>query len=438
MQKFLILFSLFLISYQSSNPFEGHSFYVNPSYQKNLQTSIDTSTGQVQETLKEMLDIGSAYWIDVKSKLHGTSTSSVEGILQDSKSQGGKLVVFIVYDLPNRDCHAKASNGEICCTYNADRTCNYDATGDCSDGINEYKTQYIDPLYEVLDQYDDQVPIVLIIEPDSLPNLATNTGDPHCGNTATKNAYTTGISYAITKFSSLKVTMYLDAAHGGWLGWEQNFRGFVQLIKSMNINVQNLRGFSLNVANYQPLGVQCPWVSQDGYRNDYCLNGQHQSDPCCADPCALLTQWNPANNELNYASLLSNAFMKDMSFQPYFVIDTGRNGVTNMRSSASNWCNIRGAGIGHAPTIETGDSSMVDAYYWLKTPGESDGCTRVLPDGSNCPRFDSMCESTDSIGSKNEEPRAPQAGSWFDYQIKQLAANAHLNEVTLIERLMKK
>ena len=40
-----------------------------------------------------------------------------------------QLVVLIVYDLPNRDCHAKASNGEICCTYNSDGTCNYGGGG---------------------------------------------------------------------------------------------------------------------------------------------------------------------------------------------------------------------------------------------------------------------------------------------------------------------
>merc|ERR1719444_753598 len=55
---------------------------------------------------------------------------------------------------------------------------------------------------------------------------------------------------------------------------------------------------------------------------------------------------------------------------------------------------------------------------------ESDGCTQKLPDGTSCPRFDGKCGSVDSIGSKPSEPRAPEAGHWFDYQVKQLAANA--------------
>ena len=425
------LFALFLlfsplVAVNSGNPFLSGNYYVNPTYQTNLQNSISTSSGQVKDTLTKMLTVPSAYWIDVKSKLTGSTTSSVEGILKDAVAKGSKLVVFIVYDLPNRDCHAKASNGEICCTYNADRTCNYDASGDCSAGIAEYQTQYIDPLYSVLSQYADKVPIVLIIEPDSLPNLATNLGDPHCGNTATQNAYTQGISYAINKLKTLKVTMYLDAAHGGWLGWADNLKKFTQIVAKLTISVNDLRGFSTNVANYQPLGQRCTWSSADGYRNDYCLNGQHATDPCCADPCKLLTQWNAGNNEMNYADLLSHAFLKDLNYQAHFLVDTGRNGVGNMRSDSANWCNIRNAGVGLIPTTNTGYPDQIDAFFWLKTPGESDGCTQILPDGTSCPRFDSMCSSTDSIGSQSGEPRAPQAGAWFDYQIKQLAANANL------------
>ena len=89
-----------------------------------------------------MRNEASAYWIDTKAKIHGNSTNTLEGILADAASKQD-LVTVILYDLPNRDCHAKASNGEICCTYNSDRTCNYDAAGDCSDGLAEYKSTYV-------------------------------------------------------------------------------------------------------------------------------------------------------------------------------------------------------------------------------------------------------------------------------------------------------
>merc|ERR1712130_946827 len=75
------------------------------------------------------------------------------------------------------------------------------------------------------------------------------------------------------------------------------------------------------------------------------------------------------------------------------------------RDQCSNWCNIRDAGVGHFPTTNTGHSK-IDAFLRLKTPGESDGCTEILPDGTNCPRFDTMCASDDSLGSSSGEPRA--------------------------------
>lgn len=83
------------------------------------------------------------------------------------------------------------------------------------------------------------------------------------------------------------------------------------------------------------------------------------------------------------------------------------------------WCNIRDASIGKLPTTDTGLRS-VDAFFWLKTPGESDGCTERLPNGQPCPRHDADCAIDASLGSQYGEPRAPEAGDFFLYQIVQL------------------
>jgi len=432
-QKFAMLRLLIVVSQvvllcaqnTGTNPFLGKTLYVNPSYQAELDTSIATASGTTKTTLQSMRDVPSAYWIDVMAKINGNTTNTVEGILKDAQAKGGQLVTFIVYDLPNRDCHAKASNGEICCTYNADLTCNYDAAGDCADGISTYKAKYIDPLATLFGQYQNAVPIVLIIEPDSLPNLSTNQGDPHCGNSATKAAYETGIPYAIQTLAAKcsKCTMYCDAAHGGWLGWQTNMQAFSAEIAKLGI-AKYLRGYATNTANYQPIGVMCPTETQNG--QDYCLQNPKPTDPCCADPCNLESQYNPGNNELNYVMYLNTSITAATGYAAHFVTDTGRNGIANMRKDCANWCNIRGAGIGLTPRTNTG-TPLLDAFHWLKTPGESDGCTQQLPDGSTCPRYDSFCGSSDSIGSQGGEPRAPQAGNWFDYQIKQLADNAHMN-----------
>lgn len=69
-----------------------------------------------------------------------------------------------------------------------------------------------------------------------------------------------------------------------------------------------------------------------------------------------------------------------------FVVDTSRNGNGPYTGGAAgdtgapgeNWCNPPGRALGEAPTVRTGDP-LVDAYLWIKRPGESDGACRGGP-----------------------------------------------------------
>ncbi|MFB7474026.1 glycoside hydrolase family 6 protein [Kitasatospora sp. NPDC056184] len=61
----------------------------------------------------------------------------------------------------------------------------------------------------------------------------------------------------------------------------------------------------------------------------------------------------------------------------HFVVDTSRNG--NGPLDAGAWCNPPGRALGAPPTTGTGRPG-VDAYLWIKNPGESDGeCGRGEP-----------------------------------------------------------
>jgi cellulose 1,4-beta-cellobiosidase len=64
--------------------------------------------------------------------------------------------------------------------------------------------------------------VVLIIEPDSLPNLVTNANLTTCSNSASD--YKSGVAYALKNLNLPNVAMYIDAGHGGWLGWNANLR----------------------------------------------------------------------------------------------------------------------------------------------------------------------------------------------------------------------
>lgn len=76
------------------------------------------------------------------------------------------------------------------------------------------------------------MPIVAIIEPDSLPNLATNMGYPKCQQG--QSAYKQGVSYTLKQLHALgNVVSYLDAAHGGWLGWDNNLQKVMPIFKEV-------------------------------------------------------------------------------------------------------------------------------------------------------------------------------------------------------------
>lgn len=112
------------------------------------------------------------------------------------------------------------------------------------------------------------VPIVAVIEPDSLANLVTNLNVQKCANA--QDAYKQGITYAIQQLDAVGVTMYLDAGHAGWLGWPANLSPaaqlFTQLYKSAG-SPKNVRGLATNVANYNAINAASPDPITQGNNN---------------------------------------------------------------------------------------------------------------------------------------------------------------------------
>jgi endoglucanase len=122
---------------------------------------------------------------------------------------------------------------------------------------------------------------------------------------------------------------------------------------------------------------------------------------------------NTSGINLRYANMLGGT-------EPttHFVIDTSRNGQGPWDPSAGgypdpqDWCNPPGRGLGLAPTSDTG-SPLVDAYLWIKIPGESDGeCTRGLGPGGIT--VDPEWGIVD-----------PAAGAWFPEMALDLVHNAN-------------
>ncbi|MEV0175285.1 glycoside hydrolase family 6 protein [Streptomyces sp. NPDC050803] len=128
---------------------------------------------------------------------------------------------------------------------------------------------------------------------------------------------------AITKLKSLPNTkVYLDAGNAGWGHPDQIFEPLQWA------GIDQADGFSVNVSNF-------------------------------------------------YTTESSVKYGKDLSAKvgnKPFVIDTSRNGNGPYEEGdpGERWCNPPGRALGETPTTKTADP-LVDAYVWVKRPGESDG-----------------------------------------------------------------
>lgn len=94
----------------------------------------------------------------------------------------------------------------------------------------------------------------LIIEPDSLPNLVTNSNLQTCQQS--KAGYEEGVAYALKTLNLPNVVMYIDAGHGGWLGWNDNLKpgaeGLAKVYKAAGSPSQ-VRGIATNIAGWNAL-----------------------------------------------------------------------------------------------------------------------------------------------------------------------------------------
>ena len=93
-------------------------------------------------------------------------------------------------------------------------------------------------------------------------------------------------------------------------------------------------------------------------------------------------------------------------------------------------CNQVGAGLGARPTGVTGIAG-VDAFVWVKPPGESDGVSQpdIVDEDDPFTVFDPMCDPTrlSRYGGRwtNAAPGAPHAGHFFPAVFADLVRNAH-------------
>ncbi|NUS24790.1 MAG: cellulose 1,4-beta-cellobiosidase [Streptomyces sp.] len=412
---------------KAANPYVGAKVYVNPEWSAKAAAEPGGSRISNQPT---------AVWLDRIAAINGVNGGmGLRAHLDEALKQkgSGELVVqLVIYDLPGRDCAALASNGEL-----------------GPNDLDKYKSQYIDPITSILSESKYAgLRIATVIEPDSLPNLVTNAGGTNtttdaCVTMKSNGNYEKGVSYALDKLGALaNVYNYIDAGHHGWLGWDSNLgpsvQEFAKVATTNGASMSDVTGFIVNTANYSP-------AKEPNFKVTDSVNGQTIRQSKWVD-------WNQYVDEQSFAvglrdKLVAAGFDSGLGM----LIDTSRNGWggtarpagpgpqtsvdayvdgsrIDRRIHAGNWCNQSGAGIGERPTAAP--AAGVDAYVWVKPPGESDGNSAAIPNDEG-KGFDRMCDPTYGGNARNGNnptgalANAPLAGHWFPAQFQQLMQNAY-------------
>ncbi|KAI0389833.1 1, 4-beta cellobiohydrolase [Xylariaceae sp. FL0594] len=349
----------------STNVWTKYKLHPNTFYRSEVEKAVtQLSDSSLATAAAKVADVGSFLWLDSIANI-----AKFDDAIKDLPCEN--ILGLVIYDLPGRDCAAKASNGEL--AYNE---------------ISRYKSEYIDPIVAKIKANPNSA-FALIIEPDSLPNLVTNSNLQTCQQS--KSAYEEGVAYALKNLNLPNVVMYVDAGHGGWLGWNDNLKPGAEELAKVYKNAgspKQVRGFATNIAG---------WNSWDQ------SPGEFSSAPDA--------QYNKCQNEKTYVSTFGAA-LKTAGFPNHAITDTGRNGVTGLRQEWGNWCNVNGAGFGVRPTSSTGDD-LADAFVWGKPGGESDGTS-----DTSATRYDSFCGKSDAF-----KP-SPEAGEWNQAYFEMLLKNA--------------
>ena len=309
--------------------------------------------------------------------------------------------VLVAYNLPFRDCGQYSAGGAL-------NTADYEAWIDgFAAGIGTGKA-------------------IVILEPDGLGIIPYNTpmfapamewcqpdltGTGLTPETANAARYEQ-LNYAVTRLGQqANVSVYLDATHSTWLGVGE------AAYRLLTAGLARADGFFLNVSNYETTATNTifgTWISEclarvaawGGYLPQYCPS-----------------QYSPPAYKVDYSQAWIDSVNADFASdgatpRTHFVIDTSRNGLgpwtppADKYSSGDDpqtWCNPPGRGVGDRPTANTG-VPLIDAYLWVKVPGESDGsCTRSTG-GTIDPEWGIV---------------DPAAGQWFPRMALQLAQLAN-------------
>ncbi|MEU0491116.1 glycoside hydrolase family 6 protein [Nocardiopsis sp. NPDC006139] len=207
------------------------------------------------------------------------------------------------------------------------------------------------PSHEAYRQWVDEVaaglggrPAYIILEPDALPLVSG------CSEPEDTQALLDSMAYAgrALKAGSSQARVYFDIGHSDWLTPSRA----AELLNGADV-AGSADGISTNTSNYRRTEDEAAFAR----------------------------------------SVIAATGVPGLGA----VIDTSRNG--NGPAPDDEWCDPPGRALGTPSTTDTGDPA-IDAFLWVKLPGEADGCAG--PAGSFVP--DLAYEMALNAGEPSEEP----------------------------------
>jgi endoglucanase len=415
----------------------------NPGAVAQLSTLLKARDFKNARALAALVTTPQAVWFP------GGTPQEVERAVSKTMAQAARehrVPVLVAYNLPFRDCAQYSAGGAI-------DTAAYQAWIDgFARGIGRGRA-------------------IVILEPDGLGIIPYNTtiygvtewcqptvvgaeGSAVAAPGASPEERYAQLQYAgatlLARAPNAKV--YLDGTHSAWLGVGEAAYRIDRAGRDPVTRRALTHGFFLNASNYQrteELVQFGTWVSMcTAFATNPEDGGWRLGNfSWCA------SQYNP---EREFALDFSPEYRASVTEQLTdlmggataslpFVLDTGRNGrgpldvstyaaapyaqpeavLTALRGGA--WCNSPTAGAGARPTLETG-VPLVDAFLWIKKPGESDGScdlaggARAWDYGAYNPWgvSDEDADHFDPLWGLVD----PVAGAWFPEQALRLARRA--------------
>lgn len=347
-------------------------------------TVASRSDGQVASDARRLAAIPTAAWFT------GGTPAEVEARVRSLVTRAaaaGAMPVLVAYNIPFRDCALYSAGG-------------------AADGA-----QYLGWIKSFAAGIGDH-PAIVVLEPDGLGVVPwmrrLDGGVEGCRPAGLGPAAATErfdqIRAAVATLAALpRVRVYLDGTTSSWLAPGEIAARLVRA------DVGRVAGFFLNVSNFESDARLAAYaravsdclalVSRAGIAPQRC-------------PAAEAT---PARTLRAYDALFAEARLRrDPAKQAHAILDTSRNGrgswvpPAGRYADAEVWCNPPGRGLGRRPTLKS-DDAYVDAYLWIKVPGESDGECRRGTAGPEDPE---------------RGVRLPPAGHWYADGARDLIRNA--------------